>query len=76
MIAEELNVKHLDCTEGPEQDGRVRGRAEPEVAGPEAEGAASEVSKLLEKVDGNELARHLRTKGRVRLAASTLPRAM
>jgi isoleucyl-tRNA synthetase len=72
MIAEELNVKHLDCTE--DRDRMVGYAVAPNLKslGPKLKESASEVSKLLEKVDGNELARHLRGKGRVRLGGYDL----
>jgi len=72
MIAEELNVKHLDCTE--DRGRMVEYAVSPNLKslGPKLKEAASEVSKLLEKVDGNELARHLRGKGRVRLGGYDL----
>jgi len=72
MIAEELNVKHLDCTE--DRDRMVEYAVAPNLRslGPKLKESASEVSRLLEKVDGDELARHLRTKGRVRLGGFDL----
>jgi isoleucyl-tRNA synthetase len=72
MIAEELNVKHLDCTE--DRGRMVEYAVAPNLRslGPKLKESASEVSRLLEKVDGNELARHLRTKGRVRLGGFDL----
>lgn len=75
MISEELNVKHVDCTEDRGRMVEYAVAPNLKVLGPKLKGSASEVAELLGKVDGNELAKHLRSKGRVRLGGFDLAEA-
>lgn len=72
MLSEELNVKRVECVESRES--MVEFAVSPNLRslGPRYKEAASEVSRMLEQMDGNELVRHLRTKGRVRLGGFDL----
>jgi isoleucyl-tRNA synthetase len=72
MIAEELNVKHVEVIESREAMIEFSVAPNLKTLGPKLKEGAAEVSHLLEKVDGDELARHLRTKGRVRLGGFDL----
>ena len=72
MIAEELNVKKVECLES--RDKMVQFAVHPNLKtlGPKYKEGASEISNLLSKVNENELVRHLRTKGKVRLGGFDL----
>ncbi len=72
MIADELNVKKVEVLDS--RDKMVQYAVSPNLKtlGPKLKEAASEVSKLLSKVDENELVKHLRTKGRIRLGGFDL----
>lgn len=72
MIAEELNVKKVECLES--RDKMVQYAVHPNLRtlGPKYKEGADEVSKLLSKVDENELVKHLRTKGKVRIGGFDL----
>ncbi|MEW5748077.1 MAG: isoleucine--tRNA ligase [Candidatus Thermoplasmatota archaeon] len=72
MIAEELNVKRVECVES--REGMVEFAVSPNLRtlGPKFKESASEVSRLLDQVDGSELVRHLRASGKVRLGGFDL----
>jgi isoleucyl-tRNA synthetase len=72
MIAEELNVKKVECLES--RDKMVQYAVHPNLRtlGPKYKDGASEIAQLLSKVDENELVKHLRTKGKVRLGGFDL----
>jgi len=72
MVAEELNVKKVECLES--RDRMIQYALQPnmKVLGPKLKEGAPEVARLLSKVDGNELVKHLRTKGKVRLGGYDL----
>ena len=72
MIADELNVKKVEILDS--RDKMVQYAVSPNLKtlGPKLKEAASEVSKLLSKVNENELVKHLRTKGRIRLGGFDL----
>lgn len=72
MIAEELNVKKVVVLES--RDKMIQFAISPNLKtlGPKLKENASEVSKLLSKADENELVKHLRTKGRIRLGGFDL----
>ena len=72
IIAEELNVKKVEVIES--RDKMVQFAVAPNLKtlGPKLKEGASEVSKLLSKVDENELVKHLRTKGKIRLGGFDL----
>ncbi len=72
MLSEELNVKAVDCVESRESMIEFAVQPNLRTLGPRYKQAASEVSKMLEQVDANELVRHLRTKGKVRLGGFDL----
>jgi len=72
MVAEELNVKRVECLESREKMVQYALHPNMKTLGPKLKEAASEVAKLLSKVDENELVRHLRTKGKVRLGGFDL----
>jgi isoleucyl-tRNA synthetase len=67
MIAEELNVKKIECIESREPMIEYVVSPNMRSMGPRLKESASEVAKLLEKVDGNEVVRHLSSAGRIRL---------
>ena len=72
MIADELNVKKVEVIES--RDKMIQFAVAPNLKtlGPKLKEGASEVSKLLSKVDENELVKHLRTKGKIRLGGFDL----
>ena len=72
MIADELNVKKVECLESRDKMVQYSVHANMRTLGPKYKEGALEVSKLLSKVDENELVRHLRTKGKVRLGGFDL----
>jgi len=72
MIAEELNVKRVECVDSRERMIQYVVSPNLRTLGPRLKETASELSKLLEKMDGSELVRHLRTKGRVRVGGFDL----
>jgi isoleucyl-tRNA synthetase len=67
MIAEELNVKRIECIESRES--MIEHVVSPNLRsiGPRLKESASEVAGLLEKVDGSQLVRHLSSAGKIRL---------
>jgi isoleucyl-tRNA synthetase len=72
MIADELNVKKVECLES--RDKMVQYSVHPNLKtlGPKYKEGAAEISNLLSKVDENELVKHLRTKAKVRLGGFDL----
>jgi len=72
MISEELNVKKVEVIEN--RDKMVQYSVAPNLKtlGPKLKEGASEVSKLLAKIDENEFVKHLQSKGRVRLGGFDL----
>jgi len=72
MIAEELNVKKVDIIESRERMIQYAVSANLRTLGPKLKEGAGEVSKLLEKVDENQLVKHLKEKGRIRLGGFDL----
>lgn len=72
MIAEELNVKKVTCLESKEKMVQYAVAPNLRILGPKLKENAAEVSRLLSKVDGNELVTHLRSKGRIRLGGFDL----
>ncbi len=66
-IADELNVKRVECIESREPMIEYVLAPNQRSLGPRLKEAASEVAKLMEKMDGSEMARHLSATGRVRL---------
>lgn len=67
MIAEELNVKRIECIESRESMIEYVVSPNMRSLGPRLKESASEVAKLLEKVDGSQTARHLASAGRMRI---------
>ena len=67
MIADELNVKRVECIESRES--MVEYALSPNLRslGPRLKESAAEVAKLMEMVDGGQMARHLKASGRVRI---------
>lgn len=72
MIADELNVKRVECLESREKMIQYAVHPNLKTLGPKLKESAAEVGKLLSKVDENELVRHLRAKGKVRLGGFDL----
>ncbi|MEM4276304.1 MAG: isoleucine--tRNA ligase [Thermoplasmata archaeon] len=72
MVADELNVKRVECLESRERMIQYAVHPNLRVLGPKLKENASEVAKLLSKVDENELVKHLRSKGKVRLGGYDL----
>lgn len=72
MISEELNVRKVTVLESRES--MVQYAAHPNLRslGPKLKGNAAEVGSLLSRVDQNELVKHLRSKGKVRLGGFDL----
>ncbi len=72
MISEELNVKAVRVLES--RDEMVQYAVSPNVRslGPKLKDSMAEVANLLTKVDENELVKHLRSAGRIRLGGFTL----
>ena len=72
MISEELNVKNVRVLES--RDVMVQYAVSPNVRtlGPKLKDSMSQVSDLLTKVDENELVKHLRSVGKIRLGGFTL----
>ena len=66
-LADELNVKKVECIESRES--MIEYVLVPNLRslGPRLKESASEVAKLMEKVDGSQMARHLTATGRIRL---------
>ena len=67
MISEELNVKRVECIESRESMIEYVVSPDMRVLGPRLRESASEVARLLEKVDGSQTARHLASVGRIRV---------
>ncbi|UCE81344.1 MAG: isoleucine--tRNA ligase [Methanobacteriota archaeon] len=67
MIADELNVKHVECIESREP--MIEYALSPNLRslGPRLKESAAEVARLMEKVDGGQMARHLAASGKIRL---------
>ncbi len=72
MLSEELNVKTVECIESRESMVEFAVSPNLRTIGPKYKENASEVSRMLEQVDGNELVKHLRSVGRVRLGGFDL----
>jgi len=72
MIADELNVKKVECLESGERMIQYSVHPNLKTLGPKLKEGASEVGRLLSKIDENELVKHLRTKGKVRLGGFDL----
>ena len=72
MLSEELNVKRVECSESRERMIEFAVSPNLRTLGPRYKEAAAEVSRMLEQMDGNELVKHLRAKGRVRLGGFDL----
>jgi len=72
MISEELNVRKVKILESRESMVEYAVHPNLRSLGPKLKEAASEVGVLLEKVDQNELVKHLKTKGKVRLGGFNL----
>ena len=72
MIADELNVKKVECLESREKMVQYSVHANLKTLGPKLKEGAAEVTELLSKVNENELVMHLRTKAKVRLGGFDL----
>ncbi|OGS55695.1 MAG: isoleucine--tRNA ligase [Euryarchaeota archaeon RBG_19FT_COMBO_56_21] len=72
MIAEELNVKRVEVLESREKMIQYAVHPNLKVLGPKLKGGSDEVAQLLSKVNENELVKHLRSKGKIRLGGFTL----
>lgn len=72
MISEELNVKRVEILESRQKMVQYAVSANLRTLGPKLKDTADEVSKLLEKVDENQLVKHLKAKGRIRLGGFDL----
>jgi len=72
MIADELNVKKVECLESNERMIQYAVHPNLKTLGPKLKEGAAEVGKLLAKVNENELVKHLKTKGKVRLGGFDL----
>lgn len=72
MIADELNVKKVECLESKDRMVQYAVHPNLKTLGPKLKEGAAEVTKLLSKVDENELVKHLRSKGKVRLGGYDL----
>ena len=72
MIAEELNVKRVEILESRDKMIQYAVSANLRTLGPKLKDGAGEVSRLLAKVDENQLVKHLREKGRIRLGGFDL----
>lgn len=72
MISEELNVRKVTVLESRDMMIQYAVRPNLHSLGPKLKEAASEVGVLLNRVDQNELVKHLRTKGKVRLGGFDL----
>jgi isoleucyl-tRNA synthetase len=72
MIAEELNVKKVECLESRDKMVQYAVRPNLKTLGPKYKDGAAEIAKLLSKVDENELVKHLRTNVKLRLGGFDL----
>lgn len=72
MIADELNVKKVECLETKEKMVQYAVHPNLKTLGPKLKEGAAEVGRLLSKIDENELVKHLRGKGKVRLGGYDL----
>ncbi|HEX7393001.1 MAG TPA: isoleucine--tRNA ligase [Thermoplasmata archaeon] len=72
MIADELNVKKVVVLESREKMVQFAVSPNMRVLGPKLKEGAGDVGELLRKVDENELVKHLRTKGKVRIGGFDL----
>lgn len=72
MVAEELNVKKVECVESRDRMVHYALHPNMKTLGPKLKESAADVARLLSKVDENELVRHLRSKGKVRLGGFDL----
>jgi isoleucyl-tRNA synthetase len=72
MLADELNVKRIEVVESRES--MIHFAASPNLKslGPKLKESASEVTKLLAKIDQNDLVRHLRSMGKIRIGGFDL----
>ncbi|MDH3364530.1 MAG: isoleucine--tRNA ligase [Thermoplasmata archaeon] len=67
MIADELNVKRVECIESRESMIEYALAPNLRALGPRLKESAAEVAKLMELIDGNEMAKHLAASGRIRI---------
>ena len=72
MISEELNVKTVECVESRESMVEFVVSPNLKTLGPRYKESAADVSRMLGQMDGSELVKHLRDKGRVRLGGFDL----
>jgi isoleucyl-tRNA synthetase len=72
MISEELNVKRVEVLESRQKMVQYAVAANLRTLGPKLKDVAGEVSELLAKVDENQLVKHLKEKGRIRLGGFDL----
>jgi len=72
MISEELNVKKVEVLESRERMVQYAVAPNLRTLGPKLKDAAPEAAKLLSKIDENELVKHLRSKGKIRLGGFDL----
>jgi len=72
MIADELNVKRVEVVESRDKMIQYSVSANLRELGPKLKDAASDVAKLLSKVDENELVKRLRSVGKIRLGGFDL----
>ena len=72
MLAEELNVKRVECIESRDRMVELTVSPNLRTLGPRFKESAAEVSRMLTMIDGNELAKHLKAKGKVRLGGFDL----
>ncbi|UCE45662.1 MAG: isoleucine--tRNA ligase [Methanobacteriota archaeon] len=67
MIADELNVKRVECIESRESMIEYALAPNLKSLGPRLKESAADVAALMEKVDGGQMARHLASSGRIRI---------
>jgi len=67
MIADELNVKRLECIESRESMIEYALAPNLRALGPRLKESAAEVAKLMEMIDGSEMVRHLAASGKIRI---------
>ena len=72
MIAEELNVKHVEVIEDRGQMVQYAITPNLRTLGPKLKDAASDLAKLLSKMDENELVKHLRLSKKIRIGGFDL----
>ena len=67
MIADELNVKRVECIESRKSMIEYALAPNLKSLGPRLKESAADVTALMEKVDGGQMARHLASSGRIRI---------